>query len=231
MSGSAEYLDVSEAARILGVSTRHVARLGEAGEIRYIARGVVDRGSVAEFMRERQSSRARAWSEETAWGAVALLSNVEVDWLGSVQLSRLRKRLRSMTPDDSGAHELMGRARSRASIYTYESYGYLSPRMKKEVISVGRRGLGMSQARRDHVDGYLDAESHARLVKKYGLVQDARGTMTLRVTGFDLRVVKRIASAPSGALAALDAAGSLDPREHGVGAHALAKHLEDFARG
>ena len=57
------------------------------------------------------------------------------------------------------------------------------------------------------------------------------GTMILRATDFDLDILKRIATKGNGALAALDAAGSMDPREHGVGARTLTKYLQDFARG
>lgn len=231
MSMSSEYVDVDEAARMLGVTKRHVARLGEQGQIRYITRGLVDRGSVTEYLSEREFSRSRPWGEATAWGAVALLAGIEVDWLGQVQTSRLRGRLRALVTDENGALELVGRARVRASVRTYESFGFLASRVRKEVIVVGRRGLGLSDARRDRIDGYVNADVLTKLEKGLGLRRDTRGTMTLRATHFDLNIIKRIATKGNGALAALDAAGSMDPREHGVGARALTKYLQDFARG
>jgi len=231
MSLRSEYVDVGEAARMLGVTKRHVARLGEQGQIRYLTRGLVDRGSVNEYLSEREFSRSRPWSEATAWGAVALLSGIEVDWLGQVQTSRLRGRLRRLATDKDGSHEFVGRARVRASVRTYESFGFLVSRVRKDVVAVGRRGLGLSDARKDRIDGYVSSEVLTKLEKSLGLLRDTRGTMILRATDFDLDIIKRIATKGNGALAALDAAGSMDPREHGVGARTLTKYLQDFARG
>jgi hypothetical protein len=231
MSLRSEYVDVGEAARMLGVTKRHVARLGEQGQIRYLTRGLVDRGSVNEYLSEREFSRSRPWSEATAWGAVALLSEIEVDWLGQVQTSRLRGRLRRLARDKDGSHEFVGRARVRASVRTYESFGFLVSRVRKDVVVVGRRGLGLSDARKDRIDGYVSSEVLTKLEKSLGLLRDTRGTMILRATDFDLDIIKRIATKGNGALAALDAAGSMDPREHGVGARTLTKYLQDFARG
>jgi hypothetical protein len=226
-----EYVDVDEAARLLNVTKRHVARLGDLGEIRYVGRGLVERDSVTEYLQERRFSPKRAWSEETAWGAVALLSGLRTDWLGQVQTSRLRSRLRRLADDENGSHEIVGRARNRAVVRTYESYGFLAPRMRKEIVAVSRRRLGLADARRDQVDGYIDAGVLANLEKRYGLRRSARGTMIIRATTFDIRIVKRIVTRGNGALAAIDAAGSTDAREHGVGSRALTAYLEEFARG
>ncbi|WP_109510392.1 helix-turn-helix domain-containing protein [Nocardioides speluncae] len=226
-----EYVDVGEAARLLNVTKRHVARLGDLGAIRYVGHGLVERDSVIEYLQEREFSRTRAWSEETAWGAVALLSGLKVDWLGQVQTSRLRGRLRKLADDERGSHEIVGRARNRAVVRRYESFGFLAPMMRKEIVAVSRRRLGLADARRDHVDGYIEAGVLADLEKRYGLRRSARGTMIIRATTFDIRVVKRIATKGNGALAAMDAAGSTDSREHGVGTRALTAYLEGFARG
>lgn len=226
-----DYVDVDEAARVLGVSRRHVARLGEMGEIYYLGRGVIERASLNDYLRERQFSRQRAWSTETAWAAVALLSGVHVDWLGKTQLSRLRGRLRDMAHSTSGSEELIGRARERAEIRAYESHDFLTSAVKKRLIVVNRRTLDLAATRRDELDGYIGLDVAAQLEKRYGLRRDSRGTMVLRVTTFDTDVIKRIASTGNGALAALDAAASQDARVHGVGLRALNHHLSDFAHG
>ena len=98
-----DYVEVGEAARLLGVTRRHVARLGELEEIHYVGRGVIERASVNEYLNERKFSRERAWSTQTAWAAVALLSGLPADWLGPTQLSRLRGRLRTMALDSGGS--------------------------------------------------------------------------------------------------------------------------------
>jgi hypothetical protein len=111
----------------------------------------------------------------------------------------------------------------------YESYGFLAARLRKEIVPVSRRRLGLADTKQ--VDGYIDTERLAALEGKYGLRRSSRGDMTMRSTSFDLSVVKAIASRGNGALAALDAAGSMDAREHGAGSRALATHLERFAEG
>lgn len=230
MADDADYLDITEAAGLLGVTTRQVTRLSEQGEIRIPFRGVVDRGSVERYLAERATSRTRAWDERTAWAAVALLSGIGVDWLGQVQTSRLRGRLRSLGSED-GAHELVGRARERASIQTYETFDFVTARVQKELLVVGRRGLGLAAAGEADLDGYVATDALAELVKRYGLRADTRGKMVLRVTDFDLTTITRISIEGNGALSALDAASSLDPRERGVGIRALTQHLKKFADG
>jgi hypothetical protein len=225
-----DYVDVDEAARLLGVSTRHVARLGGQGELRFIGRGVVERASVTEYLQERQYSRERAWSAETAWAAVALLSGMKVDWLGETQLSRLRQRLRHMATNSHGAYELIGRARNRAEIRTYESHDFLVSSVKKDLIVVSRRGLGLASSRKDDLDGYIDLEAAERLEQRLGLRRDARGSLVLRVTALDTTLIKHLAIKGSGALAALDVAASRDARASGVGTRALQAHLTAFAQ-
>lgn len=226
-----ELVEVSEAARVLGVTTRHVARLGELGELRYVGRGVIERGSLLEYLNQREFSRSRPWNAETAWAAVALLSDLKVDWLGSVQTSRLRGRLRQLAAKgDDGVHELIGRARARAVVQTYNSYGFLAQRLRKQVLVVGRSRLGLADGGKDRIDGYINRGDLDELVRKYAMRRDSRGTMLFRATDFDLSVVRRIAKQGNGALAALDAASSRDTREHGVGARALAGYLEEFGK-
>lgn len=226
---ASEYLDVEEAAQLLGVSKRHVARLGSIGELRYIGRGMVERASVTEYLREREFSRSRAWSADTAWAAVALLSGLRVDWLGQVQTSRLRSRLRQIAENADGAREMVGRTRNRATVRTYESHDFLVSRMREELVVVSRRRLGLADARDDQIDGYINGRKLVELEKRYGLQTFARGSMVIRSTLFDIRTIERIASEGNGALAALDAAGTTDARERGVGARALTTYLEEFA--
>lgn len=225
-----DFIGVEEAARLLGVSARHVARLGDQGEVHFVGRGVVERASVTEYLSERKFSRKRAWSNETAWAAVALLSGLRADWIGQTQLSRLRSRLRHMAMDKYGSHELIGRARNRAEVRTYESHDFLVPTIRKNLIVADRRRLDLAKSRKDELDGYIDVETGDRLEKRLGLRRAARGSLVLRVTTFDTNVIKRIATKGNGALAALDIAASQDARAHGVGSRALDDYLEEFAR-
>jgi hypothetical protein len=65
-------------------------------------------------------------------------------------------------------------------------------------------------------------------VGRRGLREDLGGNVTLRATGFNLGIVSDLAS-KGDALAALDAAASLDPRERGVGERALDEALERYS--
>ena len=64
-------------------------------------------------------------------------------------------------------------------------------------------------------------------MRRYALRADASGPYLLRATNFDLDVVTHLAET-STVLAAVDAAGSLDSRERGVGQAALTETLERF---
>lgn len=227
-----DYVGVTEAARLLGVTTRQVTRLGEKGDIVVPFRGLVDRGSIERHLSDRGFSRRRSWDEHTCWAAIALLSGLEVDWLGDVQTSRLRGRLRRIASDEEhGAHDLIGRARGRATVHTFEAFDFITPRVKKDVLIVGRRGLDLAPANKTSLDAYIAQDDLAKVVKRNFLTVDTRGKLVLRATKFDLALIRKIAIKGNGALSALDAASSTDEREHGVGVRALTKHLRAFACG
>lgn len=231
MSGINGFVEVGEAARLLGVTRRHVARLASAGEVTYVGRGLVDVASVHAYLSQRTASRSRPWSEPTAWAAIALLAGDDVDWLGQVQTSRLRGRLRQLADTDTGAAELVGRTRMRATARTYELQDFLTEPVRAALVVVNRNSLDLARAPRGQLDGYLSTRDLERLEKGLGLLVDSRGAMVLRATDFDLEVVARFAQHEHGLLAALDAAGSLDPREQGVGLRALDHHLQVYADG
>lgn len=212
-------------------TVQHVRRLGEQGEILIPFRGLVDRGSIEQYLAQRRSSRGRGWDERTAWAAVALLSGLNVDWLGQVQTSRLRARLRHLATYPKGAQDLVGRTRTRATIHTYGAYDFITGRLKREILVVGRRDLGLTEATGASLDGYVAADDLTRLVKRCALESDTRGKLVLRPTSFDVASIKLIVVNGNGALAALDAAASTDPRGHGVGDRFLTRLLKDFARG
>lgn len=219
------FVSTPDAARALGVTVQHVRRLADSGELIRVARGLIDRDSLESYIAERNGGRTRVWAEPTAWAAVAMLSGVPVDWLGSTQTSRLRASLRAITePAD-----LVTRTRDRARIRTYQGHPSALRRLFDEVITVDMTGLGLVGATRDSVDGYLDVHKMDSTVGFFGLQADPAGNVTLRATGFDLGVVRDLA-VHGVVLAALDAATSRDPRERGAGERALAEALDRFRR-
>ncbi|WP_109506573.1 helix-turn-helix domain-containing protein [Nocardioides speluncae] len=217
-----EYVAVPEAARLLGVSTRQVQHLAAAGELQVVARGLVDRTSVDRYLAARPASRRRAWSERTAWAAVALLSARPAPWLGAPQRSRLRTTLRGLTAD-----ELLGRTRDRARAGWYAGHSSAPTRLRRDVVdtSAGAVMLGLAEA--DRLNAYVVAADLDDVVSRHALVRAPGGRIVLRATTMDLGLVADLAGAGV-VLSALDLAESLDPRERRVGLDALAGALGRF---
>jgi len=212
-------LAVSEAAGRLGVSTRQVQHLVERGELRQVARGVLDETSVERLLAVRGGSHRRAWSEATAWGAVALLSGGVAAWMGQTQRSRLKGRLRAL---DAAA--VVERARERAEVTRYSAHSSAGQYLLAELVYAtdvaGRLGLAAANT----VDGYLASSMVDGVVSRHGLTRDDEGRVTLRATSMDLAVVRDLAGRGV-VLAALDLAESLDVRERRAGLDALDRAL------
>ena len=214
-------LGVADAAERLGVSTRQVRHLAASGELRLLARGVVDEASVDRLLAVRGGSHRRAWAEATAWGAVALLSGIEASWMGESQRSRLKGRLR-----DLSAEQLLERARDRAEVHRYAGHASTASRLRPDVVDLSKAATALGLAETSAVDGYVSADALEGLVAHHGLTRDETGQFTLRVTAMDLAVIETLAQGT--VLAALDLAESLDVRERRVGLDALDDALARF---
>ena len=215
-------IGVAGAAERLGVSTRQIQHLVRRGELRQVARGIIDETSVDRLAAVRRGSHRRAWSEETAWGAVALLSGANADWMGAAQRSRLKVRLRDLDP---GA--LVERARQRAEVTRYTAHSTAGRYLQGELVHGTDVASRLGLAETDTIDGYLAASDVAGVVSRHGLIRDDEGRVTLRATIMDLDVVRDLA-ARSVVLTALDLAESLDVRERRAGMDALARALKAF---
>jgi hypothetical protein len=214
-------LGVEEAAARLGVSARQVRHLAANGDLRLLARGVVDASSVDQLIAVRRGSHRRAWSEATAWGAVALLSGLEVTWIGESQRSRLKSRLRATT-----AEQLVERSRDRADVGRYAGHRSTRARLRAETVDLSEATTRLGLAESAVVDVYVAAEELDALVARHALTRDDAGTFTLRATTMYLAVVEELAQ--GSVLAALDLAESLDVRERRVGMDALDDALGRF---
>ncbi len=216
------FLAVSEAAARLGVSTRQVQHLVARGDLRQVVRGAIDETSVERLLAVRGGSHKRAWSEATAWSAVAILSGIDAEWMGESQRSRLKGRLRAMS-----AAVLVERARERADVTRYSAHSSTGQYLQAELVVAadvaGRLGLAQTK----NIDGYLAVGDVVGLVSRHGLIRDDEGTVTLRATSMDLDAVRDL-SKRSVVLAALDLAESLDVRERRAGLDALDRALESF---
>ncbi len=243
MSGVGNFYTTEQAARRLGVTVRRVQQMLDDGDLTRLARGLVDAASLDRYAATGASGRTRVWAEHTAWGAIALLSGVQPNWLGSAQASRLRTALRATTD----TADLVARVHDRAVVRSYAGHPVARKRLQTGIVSTEVAGLGLVDANRaganfsgtgtldagappNSVDGYLAAETLDSTVLFLGLIEDPSGPITLRVTGFDISIVRELAESKTAILAALDAATSLDPRERGVGRQVLAATLAEYRR-
>lgn len=226
-------MSVRVAARLLGVTEKHVQHLGRRGDVIYLARGLLDGTSVRTLHAVRQGQHTRGWSGRTAWAAIALLSGHDAHWLGQGQASRLRSRLRDI---DSAA--LAAATRNRAFVGRFTGHPAAASRLAREPNTVGLRALpGLVGQHQDaETDWYVDARDQDHLVRTYGLRSDARGTFLLRAVetedrldndGVTLDLVATL-MLEDDVLTALDSATSEDPRERGVARHILDDVLARF---
>jgi len=243
MSGRSDFYTTEEAARRLGVTVRRVQQMLDDGDLTRLARGLVDAASLDRYAATGARGRTRVWAEHTAWGAIALLSGVHPIWLGPAQASRLRTALRATTD----TADLVARVHDRAVVRTYTGHPVARERLRNDLVSTDVAALGLVDANRagatfsgtgtlaagalpNSVDGYLAADTLDSTILFLGLIEDPSGPITLRVTGFDINIVRDLAESRTAVLAALDAATSLDPRERGVGGRVLAATLAEYRR-
>ena len=224
MQTSRDFVGTEEAARLLGVTVRRVQQLIRAGVLASPARGLVHRASLDRLMASHAYGAGRGWSSATSWAALAMVSGVEVTWLGERQRLRLLSALRGISTD-----EFLGKVRARGRVHYFNGHSSIANRLSAALVSPDRSRLGLAGATGldPSVDGYLDTTVLDKLVPKFALVEEPHGQYVLRVTDFDIGLIRDI-NDQSEVLAAVDAAESLDARERGVGEAALTRALEQL---
>ncbi|MBS9376337.1 hypothetical protein [Rhodococcus sp. B50] len=226
-------MSVMDAATALGVSTRQVERLAQAGDIvvaRRVGRALLlDAPSVHRCAQTRRR-RGRPWSEHGAWAALSILSGLRADGISSAHQDRLLERMRSSTPD---AIAYLARRRF-TRILRMRGWGDTMTGPGAALVAGGISALdtdprmaarfGLTTGHPSGVDGYvLDAHVET-LVDAYGLVPDLAGEVTLRV------VSRPLLSCTEGvvpvAVVAVDLMDSLNTRERGAGMGVLQELLD-----
>lgn len=216
-------LAVSEAAERLGVSTRQVQHLVARGDLRQVARGVLDErrrsSDCSQYVVDPIRVHGRRRPHGVQWRCCRALTP---SGLGETQRSRLRARLGAL-----GASDLVERARERAEVTRYAAHSsagqYLAAELVYAADVAGRLGLAAT----NNIDGYLAAADVVGFVSRHGLIRDDEGRVTLRATSMDLEVIRGLVQR-SVVFAALDLAESLDVRERRAGLDALDRALESF---
>lgn len=241
MTMGGDFYTTEGAARLLGVTARRVRQMLDEGDLVRAARGLVDATSVEHHrVRTGERRRTRAWAEHTAWGAIALLSDVFPDWLGATQVSRLRGALHEVSVLD-----LVTRTRDRAVPRTYRAHPAAVHRFRDDVVLTDSSALGLvdgigggevalsgfnAGAAPDRIRGYYPASHLDAAVRLFGLQEEPTGNVIVRATDFDIAIVRDLAATKLPVLTALDAATSLDPRERGMGLGTLQMALDLYHR-
>jgi hypothetical protein len=219
-------MSTQQAADRIGVSVRHIQRMVTSGDLVAIGTDRIDVDSVAQWLAQRQGSRARAWEEATAWAAVALLEGEQAPWLGQAQRSRLRSTLTQLTAD-----ELAARTRNRARVLRYRAHPRAGGHLIRALVPSGvGEALGDLTAVAGRIDGYVARSKLLDLVIRYRMEIDPTGDLTLRETGMPMDIVEHLADGGRHVLAGLDLAGSTDTRERSTGRRLL-EHELDRLRG
>ena len=210
-----EFLTSQEVATLLGVSLRQVSNLRREGHVVAVADGVYDRASVLRVRNARAAHRQRAWTERTAWQAIAITAGVEAHFIGQTQRSRLKAALRLME-----AETFVSLVRDRARVHRVTGHRRSAQRIAAELVNTGtaaaRLGLTSAAVR---IDGYATIAEVELILERYHLGQ-ATGSddaAVLRaVSEVSRSDVERINTAGD-LLAALSLAESLDDRERSAG--------------
>lgn len=217
-------MSTQQAADRLGVSVRHIQRMVTSGDLVAIGTDRIDVDSVAQWLAQREGSRARAWEEATAWAAIALLEGEPAAWLGQAQRSRLRSTLMQVTAD-----ELAARTRNRARVLRYRAHPRAGGHLIRALVPSGvGEALGDLTAVAGRIDGYVARSTLLDLVIRYRMEIDPTGDLTLRETGMPMDVVEFLADGGRHVLAGLDLAGSTDSRERSAGRRLLGRALDSM---
>lgn len=224
---------MADAAAALGVSTRQVERLAQAGDVavaRRVGRVLLLDASSVHRCAQMSRRRGRPWSEQSAWAALALLSGLRVDWISSAHRERLLMRLRNSAPET-----VAYLARRRVSrVLRMRGWGLEMTGPGSLLIAGGVSALdtnpqmavrfGLTAGHHSGADGYV-LEAHVEaLVDAYGLIPDLNGEVTLRVVSEPHPPLNR--GVIPIAVVATDLIDSLNTRERGAGTRVLQELLD-----
>ncbi len=224
-----ELMTTATAAQRLGISTRQAQRLVSDGVLTRAAGNVVTSESVARALAQRNASAhlTRAWSEPTAWAALAVLTGRDdlARSIGTTQLSRLRARLRR-----ASAESLASSLRDRALVRRLEAHSSAVERAFALVIKAGidSHASGLTPRQSALADGYLTTEAADAMESALAL-RPAVGAANVVLRVADFPHIADVA-ADGDALAGADLAESVDVRERAEGLRILERALERYAR-
>lgn len=218
----------TQAAQLLGVTDHEIARLirdGELSALKAAGRAfLLSAGEVHLYAAIRQG-KGRPLSASTAWAALWLLSDLDVDWLDYSQMRRLRIKLKTITPE-----ELVWQTRKRMNTKRFRVSQSFIPKLKQELALTGRSCISVLDSelteQSEILEGYARLSLHD-LEKKYHLAEDVTGNAIIHIAEDDQSLFESIGQAPIAVVAA-DLAITLDTRERSAGLDVLRKLLNEF---
>ncbi len=220
-------MGTGEAAARLRVSQRQVERMLRTGALRSLGTvgrtALVDPVSVAKLAQSR-TRPGRPLSAAVAWAVLFAWSGRDAPWLTSGQGRNVR-HLVGTTP----AEELSSLTRSRATVLVLRGSASYLPDLRAHLTLSGASAplrLGLTKDV-EVIDGYIDGRRAQECIDAYGLVEDSRGNVTLRVTTLD----DVLGAALPSAVPATDLSASLDPREREAGLSLLRELRRDAVDG
>lgn len=220
-----EFVTSQEVATLLGVSQRQVSNLRREGQVVAVADGVYDRASVLRVRNARAAHRQRAWTERTAWQAIAMTADVDAHFIGQTQRSRLKAALRHIETE-----AFVSLVRDRASVRRLTGHRRSAQRIAADLVNTGTGAarLGLTSTA-ERIDGYATTAEVERILDRYHLSQatgDDDAAALRAVSEVSRSDVERINEAGD-LLAALSLAESLDDRERSAGLDYVGRTLGD----
>lgn len=221
-------MTVAEVAERLTISRASVHQLLRSGHLTSTGRVgraiLVDPASVERIV-AAGTRRGRAWTAQTAWGALAMLSGQETQWLTTRERYRIREQVSNLS-----ANDVYLLSRNRAATARYRAVPEAVPIIDEYLMRTGgaamrdddtatRFGLAGGGG---YAAGYVLKGDAAPLTDAFGLVDDPQGNVTIHEIEFgDAFVDDRT---PVAAIA-VDLLGSLSTRERSAGTRVLEELL------
>ncbi|MBP2269164.1 excisionase family DNA binding protein [Pseudarthrobacter sp. PvP004] len=221
-------LSTAEVAERLGITQVSVRQLVQSGQLTVVGRVgrsiLLDRSSV-ERLSAAGTRRGRAWTANTAWAALALLSGQNPTWISSSEKSRLKSRLRHL---DAAAVCTLARHKDRT--YRYRATRDALDRLSHYLIASGATAMrdestaetfGMTGGS-GIAEGYVMAGDAKALADSFGLVEDPSGNAIIHEVELEEPFAE--GRAPVAAIA-VDLMGSLAIRERSAGQRVIEELL------
>lgn len=226
-------MTTSEAAQALHISSRQVQRLVDNGTIQKVGSVgrslLLDTRSVLALAQRGGTGRGRSWKADTVWAALALLNGEANELDNASRRWHLRERLTRMN-----AQDLTRSARTRADVLRFRASASFLESIASEITRTGlsaladqsrAQDLGLAVARSDTLDGYVMRDQIDDLVRRFHLVDDANGNLTLRIVDHKHGTLLNVGGVAATSVIAIDLADSLDPRQRAAATHWLENAL------